>query len=345
MSLSTEHGAVERIRLIASTSLTGLMVLEYTWNIRFEVRVIWPQFWKSAEAKIFVIARYMGLAGQIFNVWFASRMASGIPTHPLVCRVCYSFHGITIQCLLMSVELLLILLACKMYNNDRFVLGLLYALVGVQWAGMAITVRLLVSDLRPSPTCALESNSSQIYVGASAIATNFCFLAVILWRYFRVKWPEILCSYLKIMVRNSICAVILVTGNFLVLILTPMEVHTPVRGIFFPVMIFSFWFAVGRLVLDKEKFRQQFQNDYELTEVDIDNLEPLDDSDVYPARPFDSKVTELSIAVDPELGVGIEGDIADERIYDWVNDASPSSFALTIMPMETGNGTCSNPHQ
>jgi len=165
MSLSTEPDVARDI-LTVSTTLTGLMVLEYAWNIRFEMRVIWPQFWKGAEAKIFVIARYLGLAGEIFNVWFASRMASGIPTHPLVCRVCYSFHGITIQCLLMSVELLLILLACKMYNNDRFVLGLLYALVGVQWAGMAITVRLLVSDLRPSPTCAVESNSSQIYVGS-----------------------------------------------------------------------------------------------------------------------------------------------------------------------------------
>ncbi|OAX30746.1 hypothetical protein K503DRAFT_778045, partial [Rhizopogon vinicolor AM-OR11-026] len=110
-------------------------------------------------------------------------------------------------------------------------------------------------------------------------------------------------------------------------------------GVGFPVMVCSFWFAVGRLVLDKEKFRQQFQNDYELTEVDIDNLEPLDDSDVYPTRPFNSKVTELSIAVDPELGLGIlEGDIADECIYDWVDDASPSSFAPTIMPSETGNG-------
>ncbi|OJA12938.1 hypothetical protein AZE42_11024 [Rhizopogon vesiculosus] len=121
--------------------------------------------------------------------------------------------------------------------------------------------------------------------------------------------------------------------------LTPMGVQQSARGgVVFPVMVFSFWFAVGRLVLDKEKFRQQFQNDYELTEVDIDNLEPFDDSDVYPARPFNSKVTELSIVAGPELGVGIEGDIADERIYDWVDDASPSSFAPTIMSSETGNG-------
>jgi hypothetical protein len=96
-------------------------------------------------------------------------------------------------------------------------------------------------------------------------------------------------------------------------------------------------YQVGRLVLDKEKFRQQFQNDYELTEVDIDNLEPLD-ADVYPAKSFNSKAAELSIAVDPELGVGMEGDITDEHIYDWVDGTSPSSFAPTIMPMEAGGG-------
>jgi hypothetical protein len=125
-------------------------------------------------------------------------------------------------------------------------------------------------------------------------------------------------------------------------------------------MVYSLWFAVeyknlwlalccslcllyqvGRLVLDKEKFRQQFRNDYELTEVDIDNLEPLDDSDVSRARPSNSKVVqpELSIAVDPELGLDMEGDIADERIYDWVDDASLSGRAPTIMPSETGNGS------
>jgi len=142
------------------------------------------------------------------------------------------------------------------------------------------------------------------------------------------------------MVRNCIFAVILVTGNFLVVIFTPKEVQLPIRHILVSAMVFSFWFAVGRLVLGKEKFRQQFQNDYELTEVDFDNLEPLDHSDVYPTRSCNTKVvrTELSIAVDPELGLGIEGDIADERIYDWVDDASISGRAPTIMPSETGNG-------
>ncbi|OJA09167.1 hypothetical protein AZE42_13015 [Rhizopogon vesiculosus] len=126
-----------------------------------------------------------------------------------------------------------------------------------------------------------------------------------------------------------------------------MEVQLPIRNILSPVMVFSFWFAVGRLVLDKEKFRQQFKNDYGLTEVDMDNLEPLGDFDVCPARPSNSKVEqiELSIAVDSGLGLGMEGDIADERIYDWVDDTQLSGCAPTVMPSETGNGTYSNLYQ
>ncbi|OJA12263.1 hypothetical protein AZE42_13177 [Rhizopogon vesiculosus] len=63
-------------------TLSGLMALEYAWNIRFEVQVVWWRFWKSVEVKISVVARYVGLVGQTFNVWFASRMASEIPSHP-----------------------------------------------------------------------------------------------------------------------------------------------------------------------------------------------------------------------------------------------------------------------
>ncbi|OJA08218.1 hypothetical protein AZE42_12462 [Rhizopogon vesiculosus] len=170
MSPSTEPEAVGRNILIVSTTLTGLMVLEYAWNINFEMRVIWPQFWMSAEAKIFVIARYVSLAGQI-------------------------------------------------------------------------------------------------------------------------------------------------------------------------VIIFSFWFATGRLVLDKERFLQESRNDFQLTEVDLNNLEPLEDSDVSFARPSDSNVlpTEATIAVDSELSIGTEEDLADGCDCDWVDDASLSRCAFTIMSMEVGN--------
>ncbi|OJA14900.1 hypothetical protein AZE42_10401 [Rhizopogon vesiculosus] len=332
MSPSIEPGAVGRNRLIASSayqsgclngfsgfnesqslaSLSGLMVLEYAWNIRFEVQVIWPQFRKSTEAKIFVVARYVGLTGQILDICM------------------------TVQCLLISVELLLILRACKMYNNNRHVIGLLCVFIGAQCAGMAITVRMIMPILNPSPTCmVVESPPGQIYVGAQTIASNLCFLTVILWRYFRSNWPKLLRPYVEIMVRDSICTVIVVIGNWLVIIFTPLRTQQPqtIRNIIFPLMVFSFWLVVeyrnlwlaGRLVLNTERLRQERRSDRELTDVDLDNLEPLEDSDICPAMPSDPKVAqiELSITVDSELGVGTEEDIADERICDWVDDALP----------------------
>jgi hypothetical protein len=105
-------------------------------------------------------------------------------------------------------------------------------------------------------------------------------------------------------------------------------------------MVFSFWFAVeysnlspcfvahciyqaGRLVLDKERFRQQFQDDCELTEVDLDNLEILDEPDVCHARPYDSTVARNKIltTVNSKSSLGTEEDITDERPRDSVDDA------------------------
>ncbi|OJA17853.1 hypothetical protein AZE42_09841 [Rhizopogon vesiculosus] len=71
----------------------------------------------------------------------------------------------------------------------------------------------------------------------------------------------------------------------------------------------------GRLVLDKEKFHQQSQNNGEFTEVDIDDLEPDD---------FDS-------------GLGAEEDIADKRICDWGDDASLSNCVPSVMRMDTAS--------
>ena len=86
--------------------------------------------------------------------------------------------------------------------------------------------------------------------------------------------------------------------------------------------LFCWLYQAGRLVLHKEKFRQEFKDDLEITEVNLDQLEPSDNFDV-PATSSNSKVvpTEVVIAVDYESRVGMTEDIAEERVGD---DASPS---------------------
>ncbi|OAX38239.1 hypothetical protein K503DRAFT_173876 [Rhizopogon vinicolor AM-OR11-026] len=215
---STEHEAVARDILIVTTILFGLMILEYAWNFRLEKQVIWPKFLKSHQVKIFVITRYMGFAGQIFNVWFANRMASGIPRSPLACRVWYTYQAVSIQSLTMSVEALLMFRVRKMYKKDKHVLGILFAFSCMQCAATVISARTVVPGIGSSPTCmVIGSHPGQIYVGASTIAVHLCLLAMILWRYFRVR-REGSHSYLKILVRDTICIVIVVTGRHTVLL-------------------------------------------------------------------------------------------------------------------------------
>ncbi|OJA14612.1 hypothetical protein AZE42_07959 [Rhizopogon vesiculosus] len=195
MSASTELEAVGLNMLIVSTILSGLTVLEYAWNVRFEIRVIWPQLWRSAEAKIFMIVRYVGLAGQIFNVW------------------------------------------------------------------------------------GFFSHNNRTHGGSTTDDSK---------------------------------------------LVLPRDALLPLTG---------------RLVLGKARFLQESENDRQLTKVDLDNLEPLEDCDISSAKHSDSKVipTKLTIVVDSELGVGAEEDIADVCICDWMDNASVSSYAPTIMSMETGS--------
>ncbi|OJA11772.1 hypothetical protein AZE42_11614 [Rhizopogon vesiculosus] len=208
---------------------------------------------------------------------------------------------------------------------------------------MGVSARIVVPRVSSSasPTCTvIGAHRGQIYVSVSTIAMHLCILAMILWRYFQGNWQEPLRSYLKIMVRDSICAVIAVTGCFLFATLAPMGLSQSLAqtsaNILFHVMVCSFWFAAGRLVLDKERFRQRSQNNREFTEVDLDDLGP--DLDVSPMRLSNSKAlpTVVSITVDFEPGVGKAEDIANERLYDWA-DASLSSCVSSIMPMDIGN--------
>ncbi|KAJ8582961.1 hypothetical protein M405DRAFT_937493 [Rhizopogon salebrosus TDB-379] len=338
MSPSTED--VQRNVLIVSSFLTGLMVLDYTWNFRFEAQVMWPRIRKTVEVKIFMIARYVGLAGQIFNVWFAQRMTSGIPAHPRACMAWYLYQAVTIQCLLTLVELLLMFRAYKVYNKDKYVLAILIGLAGTQCAAMVVSTRVVVHSQSSSPTCVLVvPHPGRIYVAISTIMTNWCILAMILWRCARSAWlePE---SYARVMVRDSICTVIAVTGCFISLIF--MLKSLTGQNILFHLMLACFWFSAGWLVLDREKFRQAHKDDratLSRTTMDFDESVPPDDA--CPAGPYDSKdvpIEVFSIAVDPESDKRLERDITDEPRCDREDRESLSSRASTILRMEMGRG-------
>ena len=53
-----------------------------------------------------------------------------------------------------------------MYNNNKFVIGILLVFAGVQCAGTAVAARMVVPSIGFSPTCVVvHSHPGQIYTG------------------------------------------------------------------------------------------------------------------------------------------------------------------------------------
>lgn len=352
--MSPSIDPVARNITIITTTLTALMVLEYGLSFSDEIQLVWPRFWKTTEAKIYVVTRYAGLAGQIFNVCFAFRMVSGVLNSPFACRVWSSYQAATIQCLLLSVELLLMLQVHKMYRENKSIRALSFIFGGAPPAAMAINARLLVTGTHYSPTCVtISPHHSEFYVGISIIVSFMFFLVAILWRFFgstsvRSEAPR---AWLKLAVRDSSCITIAITVIFVFMFLcTTRVINTPMSGnITFYLLLSCLWFAAGRIVLHREQFRRiqesrmgdvndpsRWTQMTQMIEVDLNDMTPFDDPNACPTIPSSLEVesTEVSTPFDSASGAETK-DIADEHLCEWEKDSAPlSSCAPTFMLTE-----------
>lgn len=342
---------VARNIAIITTTLTAFMVLEYIWFLSDEIRLVWPRFWKTTEAKMYMVTRYAGLAGQSYNIWFAFRMFAGVPNSQFACRVWSSYQAAMIQYLVFSVELLLMKRVHKMYKKGKPICALLFIFGGVQCGAMAVNARLIVTGTRYSPTCVILSpHHSRIYVGVSIIVTFVFILAAMLWRFFgnQAGWSEVPHAWLKLAVRDgsyTVIATILIL-IFMFLCITRV-INTQMSGnIIFYVLLSCLWFAAGRIVLNQEKFRKIQEsrkgvvNDSsqwtQTIEVDSDDIMAFDDPDVCPTSTSGLEVesTKVATPLDSISDAGTK-DIADEHIWQWEEDSVPlSSCAPTFMLIE-----------
>lgn len=312
------------------------MILEYIWFLSDEVRLVWPRLWKTTEAKIYVVTRYAGLAGQSFNIWFAFRMVSGVPNSRFICRVWSSYQAATTQCMLISVELLLMLRVYKMYKKKKSISALLFVFGSAQSAAMAANARLIITDTSYSPTCVVISpRYSRIYVGVSIIANFMFILGAMLWRFLRSisNWSGISRAWLKLVVRDSsfaaIAIIVILIFRFLC---TPHVINVQMSGnIIFQVLLFCLWFAAGRIVLHQERFsniQESQESDVndpsrwtQTIEVDLDDVERFDDPDAYAMSLSGLEVesTNVSTPFDSMSDAGTR-DITDEHIYEWEDE-------------------------
>jgi hypothetical protein len=304
------------------------MVFEYIRCFPDEIRLIWPRFWKTTEAKMYVLTRYTGLIGQSYNIWFAFKMLSGVPNNPFVCRVWSSYQAAMTQYLLLSVQFLLMMQVYKMYNKGKSIFALLFIFGGAQSTAMAVNARLIITGTRYSPTCVtISPHHSQIYVAVSIIMTFVFILVAMLWRFFgnQTSWSDVPHAWLKLAVRDSSCTAIAITLILIFLSLfTTRVIDTQMNGnIIFYVLLSCLWFAAGRIVLHQEKFRaiQESQkgdvNDpgrwTQTIEVDLDDIMAFDDPDTCPTSPSSLEVESTKVGTPFDSISNTETkDIADE---------------------------------
>ncbi|KAG1764107.1 hypothetical protein EDD22DRAFT_462971 [Suillus occidentalis] len=237
-----------------TTALNACMVLEYMCSVSDEIRLIWPRFWKTTEAKMFIVTSY--------NIWFAFRMASGVPNSQFACKVWSSYQAAIIQYLLLSVEILLMRRVYKMYKKSKPIFALLFIFGGAQSAAMASNARLIVNGTHYSPTCViLSAHHSRIYVGVSIIVAFVFILVAMLWRFFgnQPSWSEVPHAWLKLAVRDGSCTVIAITLIFVFMFLCITRVINMAEmtgNIIFYVLLTCLWFAAGRIVLHQERLRK-----------------------------------------------------------------------------------------
>ncbi|KAF9220664.1 hypothetical protein BS17DRAFT_810566 [Gyrodon lividus] len=267
----TEHDKAFAFKVLISTVLSLMvMIADFIWLIRDESGIIWPKFRSSRYAKLYVFSRYLGLASQIFNVSFTTRMYAGVPSTPSVCRMWYGFQAIVVQLLLASVEVTLMHRIYALFFKNQYIL-LVLVLFGVsQVASMAVSARFAVPSGRHTATCMVtRPHPGNAYFGATTMTINIIIFFMTFWKYLRLpmKWTHGNIGW--VILRDSALTLLAISIVMFFMTLCALEVITPrMSGV-----ITYYWLVcilcvsstpqIGRIIINHEKIPQDSDVDVE----------------------------------------------------------------------------------
>lgn len=261
-----------KIAISACVSL-GLMVVEFAWLLRDEFKFIWPDVrFRNPYALVYILTRYLGLAGQGFNVYFSLRIASGVATSPALCKMWFRYQAMTIQVLLVAMECALMHRIYALFLKNRWILAILIILGASQLASMLVSARLAIPQVPHSNTCyVLKPHASTIYFGATSMATNLAILFMISWRYLRlpVTWTHTPLGH--ILLRDSTLSLVaILVLLFIMIILNSGVLQTPMSGnILYYWFFCTIWISLGRLIVNHSKVVQAGSEENLLTQVEV----------------------------------------------------------------------------
>ncbi|KIJ60851.1 hypothetical protein HYDPIDRAFT_31898 [Hydnomerulius pinastri MD-312] len=165
-SMAEPDAAVTRKLAISACLSLMVMLVDYGWLLRDELKIIWPKLWSSRYAKVYVFSRYLGTASQIFNVFFSLRMLAGVSAAPSTCKMWYNYQAIVVQVLLATVEGTLMHRIYALFLGNKWILSFLILFGIGQIASMAVSARVALPSIRYTETClVVATHPGSIYFG------------------------------------------------------------------------------------------------------------------------------------------------------------------------------------
>ncbi|KAH7891003.1 hypothetical protein F5I97DRAFT_1840716 [Phlebopus sp. FC_14] len=271
MSVDDGSNAVSRNILISASVSLAVMIVDFVWLLREERKRIWPKVRSSQYAKLYVLSRYPGLVGQIFNVYFVSRMDAGTIVAPSTCKMWYSYQATMVQLLLAAVEGPLMHRVYALYFRNRAILLLLILIAAAQIGSMIVSARMSVPGVRYTGTClVIKTHPGSVYFSATTMATNVVIFFMTFWKYFSLprRWTQ--GAFGRVVLRDSALSLIATSLLLLFMMLCTLNViKTSMSGnITYYWLVCTLWVTVGRIIINHERVSLEDEN-YITSEIEM----------------------------------------------------------------------------
>ncbi|KAF8127050.1 hypothetical protein EV363DRAFT_1433920 [Boletus edulis] len=242
------HKGVELNVAVSASLAFATMIVEFLWYLRDEVKYIWPRLRTSWNPRIYMFTRYVGIASQIYNLYFAIRMYLGIDNSPAGCRTWFTYQVIVVQLLLLTAEGLLIHRLYALFLRSRPILDYI--------ASMGVSARISNPSNVHTVTClVVTSNPGNAFFSATTMTTNLVICFMTFSRYFRLpsKWTRQ--GLGRTVFRDSALSLGAISIMMLFLMLCSLNVIKPTMSgnITYYWLVCVLWISIGRIIVNHEK--------------------------------------------------------------------------------------------
>ncbi|KAI6116008.1 hypothetical protein F5141DRAFT_1100376 [Pisolithus sp. B1] len=252
--------ALARKAAISACASFGLMLVDFFWLLRDEITYVWPNVRRRRlYALVYIIERYLGLGGQVFNVYISLRIASLLHTPPTYCRIWFVYQAISIQILLSSMECALIHRIYALFGRNYSILSVLVLFCTLQLLSLGTSAWLAIPNTEHSETCyVLKPNINTIYFGTTTMATHLIMFFMIFWRGFELPWKWSCSAFGRVVLRDSAVSplIISILTGAMVLCNTG-AIQTSLNGnIIYYWLFCTMWISLGRIIVNHSKVDQ-----------------------------------------------------------------------------------------